>query len=304
MAVQAGGVLADRRGMANRFIPSGDNDFLLMARSFSSAITEECERFGISSEEARSLAVQVEAYKAKLDVVLCRATRSPTVTAEKEEARRALEKMIKRLALRVRATDALDSPMMVRLGMRERVARPRACPQEPPKLAFVRALHAGNGDAPRHELTFRAMQWGKTKPEGAARLELFVDLVRPGEAIPAHPGANHGGRPWYLRSYTRSPIVVAPPMTRTAMRVVYWGRWADSTGNVGPFSSTAVGWIEGGSENYLPGSNATLNRPAKLLEDLSEETATSTVSVTVMEARYQQLNPQDVTPLQLESDAA
>ena len=37
------------------------------------------------------------------------------------------------------------------------------------------------------------------------------------------------------------------------MRVVYWGRWADSSGNVGPFSATAAGWIEGGSHRLLPG---------------------------------------------------
>jgi hypothetical protein len=93
-------------------------------------------------------------------------------------------------------------------------------------------------------------------------------------------------------------------MTRTAMRVVYWGRWADSTGEVGPFSSTAVGWIEGGSEHFLPGSASRQFKPAKLLEDLREEKEESTISVTVLEARYQQLNPRDVTPRQLESDAA
>ena len=99
-----------------------------------------------------------------------------------------------------------------------------------------------------HELSFFDFTTRSTrKPEGAVRLELFVDLVLTDEPIPARPGANHGGRPWYLRSYTRSPIVLAPPMASVPMRVVYWGRWADSVGNVGPFSATAVGWIEGGS---------------------------------------------------------
>jgi hypothetical protein len=35
-------------------------------------------------------------------------------------------------------------------------------------------------------------------------------------------------------------------MARVPMRVVYWGRWADSVGNVGPFSATAAAWIEAG----------------------------------------------------------
>src|SRR5690242_90192 len=88
-------------------------------------------------------------------------------------------------------------------------------------------------------------------------MELFVDLIPPDEPIPAYPGANLGGRPWYLRSFTRNPIIIAPPMPRVPMRVVYWGRWADSVGNVGPFSATTVGWIEGGTHHALPGGAGT-----------------------------------------------
>jgi hypothetical protein len=61
------------------------------------------------------------------------------------------------------------------------------------------------------------------------------------------------GTSLYLRSYTRSPIRLTPPMAKVPMRIVYWARWADSTGNVGPFSATAAAWIEGG--NYLPRLN-------------------------------------------------
>jgi hypothetical protein len=129
------------------------------------------------------------------------------------------------------------------------------CPQEPPRLRFVRALHQA-GASPMHELSFTSYDLNRARPEGAVRLELFVDLVAPDEPVPAHPGANHGGRPWYLCSFTRSPIVLAPPMPRVPMRVLYWGRWAGSgsgPGNVGPFSATAAGWIEGGTHGYLPG---------------------------------------------------
>jgi hypothetical protein len=40
------------------------------------------------------------------------------------------------------------------------------------------------------------------------------------------------------------------------MRVLYWGRWADSSGGVGPFSATCAAWIEGGTHNNLPGGLA------------------------------------------------
>src|SRR5206468_1628916 len=91
------------------------------------------------------------------------------------------------------------------------------------------------------------MELGVNLREGKAK-----QLTVPPEApIPAHPGANLASRPWYLRSYTRSPIRIIPPLARMPMQVVYWGRWADSAGNVGPFSATAVAWIEGGSHHRL-----------------------------------------------------
>jgi hypothetical protein len=134
------------------------------------------------------------------------------------------------------------------------------------------------------------------------RLELFVDLIPPDEPIPAYPAANHGGRPWYLRSYTRSPIVIAPPMPRVPMRVVYWGRWADSTGNVGPFSATAAGWIEGGSHHMLPGGTriGTIGKqPVPMLEDVRASVSQKrerTYVVAVLEAQYQSINPQSAAP--------
>ena len=91
---------------------------------------------------------------------------------------------------------------------------------------------------------------------GRARLELFVDLVPLNEPIPAHPGERSGGRLWYLRSFTTSRFEVDFPRLVVGdrpvpMRVAYWGRWADSTGGVGPFSQTCVSPLEQ-SEYALP----------------------------------------------------
>jgi hypothetical protein len=54
-----------------------------------------------------------------------------------------------------------------------------------------------------------------------------------------------GGRPWYLGSFTKSPIRVSPPIPPTPMLVVYWVRWADSSCRTGPFSKTCEARWEG-----------------------------------------------------------
>jgi len=242
--------------MGEKFIPNGDVAFDQMAHNFAQDIAREPERFAIAQEDSDALSAAVAAYRAAFRAARAPISRSPRATRAKAEARAEAERHIRRLANMIRHNDAVDARAKHALKLRARPAKAKtqSVPDEPPRLKFVRALHEGNGSSPVHELEFREFHSeAKTKPPGAVRVELFVDLVPPDEPIPAHPGANHGGRPWYLRSFTRNPIVLAPPMARVPMRVVYWARWADSSGNVGPFSATAAAWIEGGSHHLLPG---------------------------------------------------
>jgi hypothetical protein len=83
------------------------------------------------------------------------------------------------------------------------------------------------------------------KPAGVAWLELYVDLVPVDEPIPTWPGERWGGRKWHLRSFTRSPMTVDYPKCNERMRVVYWARWANSSGDPGPFSPTLATRVEG-----------------------------------------------------------
>lgn len=280
-----------------KFIPSGDVAFQIMSRVFASHISAEPERFGISHDDAKELAQAVQRFHEAMAVTLH--TRSRSTTMQKTSARAEAEKIIRRLANVIRANPKLDFETKLRALVIDRPKRGRRqkCPQEPPRLTFENALHRGNGGSPTHELRFASLD-GKPKPEGANRLELFVDLVSPDEPIPKHPGDNHGGRPWYLRSYTRSPIRIVPPMAKVAMRVVYWARWADSTGNVGPFSASAVGWVEGGnvSRRALTGRNPNAVEPlieveTRASDEREDSRREPSYSVAVIEAHYLSLMP-------------
>ena len=61
-----------------------------------------------------------------------------------------------------------------------------------------------------------------------------------------------------------------PPICRVSMLVVYWGRWADAVGNVGPWSATVVSRVEGHSPHvWLPGPKGPNSRFA-VLDDRSQ----------------------------------
>jgi hypothetical protein len=282
--------------MSQKFIPNGDFDFVMMAEQFERTIATDPKRFAVTAGEAADLSAATAAYRVALNAARG-AARTPMATRTKDAARAVVERIVRRMAAVIRVSDAVDAAAKGLLNLRERPAKAKQvpCPDAPPRLKFVRALHEGNGAAPLHELEFRELHaFSNRKPAGAVRLELFVDLILPDEAVPPYPVANLAGRPWYLRSYTRSPIVVAPPMTRVPMRVIYWGRWADSTGNVGPFSATAAAWIEGGSAHSLPGGVGMTVPGARKPAALIETAATAggreqTINVLVLEAQYQSL---------------
>ena len=295
--------------MGEKIVPNGDVAFKTMAEAFARVIAADPARFAVEPGDAEALSAAVARYAEALLLSQGGASRSPAATRAKDASRAEAERLVRRIAHRVRINDRVPAEAKFALNLRERPARAtrQTCPQEPPRLRFVRALHQGNGATPMHELTFRAIgATSSAKPAGAVRLELFVDLVPPDEPIPARPGANHGGRPWYLRSFTRSPIVIAPPMARVPMRVVYWGRWADSTGNVGPFSATAVAWIEGGSHHFLPGGQFVTRNAPPLLEDATAPGPAErdpTYSVAVLDAQYETLNAAAVAPPALPAPA-
>ncbi len=79
-------------------------------------------------------------------------------------------------------------------------------------------------------------------------------------------------------------IRLTPPLASEPMRVVYWARWADSAGNVGPFSATAVGWIEGGSHHLMPMVMRRGERPeiVDVSRQLIDEARQTTVIVAMM----------------------
>jgi hypothetical protein len=174
-------------------------------------------------------------------------------------------------------------------------------------MRFLRSLHEGAGAWPVHELDFRALDFSAARPAGAARLELFVDLVAPEDPVPNHPWARYGGQggqggqgAWYLRSYTRSPIVLAPPMATVPMLVVYWGRWADSAGNVGPFCATVVSRIEGGPQHLMPIARPGDARSIALLAPAADQAAdagganTSRFRIARLDARERSLYPREM----------
>ncbi len=236
--------------MGNRFIPDGDSAFESMARGFATTIAKDPEKYTLNAHDAEMLTRAVRTFEDARKQT-ARGTRTIAAVRGKDDARKRAEEMVRRLGRIIRASDQISEPDKLAVFIHPRDPRPtrRTVPLTPPVLHYMGAENdAGYGGAGMHVIHFSESPdiKGRKKPHGAVRIELFVDLVPDGQPIPRFPGQHLGGRPWYLRSFTSSPIRVAPPIPPVSMMVVYWARWADAKGNVGPFSSTlrarAEGW--------------------------------------------------------------
>ena len=152
---------------------------------------------------------------------------------------------------------------LLRLKLKPKRLGKRKCPKVPPQLIF-----AGSGDGVAGEVGIGSgsgihvikffggrdsdvikksdsmVDMRRAKPDGAVRIELYFDMVPVGESVPRLP--NERGWPKYLRSYTRSPMEVEFPLpVGEPMLLVYWARWADSTGEVSRWSKPCVARVEG-----------------------------------------------------------
>lgn len=244
------------QGKTHRFIPDADRDFAKMARNFANHVASNAERFSVSPEQVAALGAAVEAFRGALFKALWQTSAGPHATKRKNDAREKAEKSVRDMAKFIRGSleSALTSVdrWCLNLPEKRKRAKARLCPQIAPVLRFVGV--AGEGckgrGVPRHILEYgNDFDYASNaKPHAAVRLELFVELVPVGVPIPSHPGQLSGGRLWYVRSYSTSRFEVEFPVLDdgSPALVVYWGRWADARGGVGPFSQTCVARMEGG----------------------------------------------------------
>lgn len=225
--------------MAGKFIPDSDSGFARMARVFSDATAIDPARYFLSAEDARDLGHAVSEFRHHLALASWPSTRSTRTIMEKDAARQRAERLVRKYGALIRANPQINRSAKMSVGVRERPGRlhRRECPKHAPHLRYL------GSERGVHLLEFRE-QWGarsRAKPRGASRLELFIEMVEPGRAMPESPGA----RPWYLRSFTSSPMRVQFPTPAGPRMIVYWGRWADATGEVGPWSKRVVARVEG-----------------------------------------------------------
>ncbi len=328
--------------MPKQLFPEADQDFAESAEVFAQTIARDPQRYFLSTEDAARITRAAKRFCEAYRVARATGTRTTVTSMAKREARKEAERVMRKCANLIRPNEEISRADKEAVRIRERPTKLRArkCPRKPPLLEYERAIDASGHGPGRHGLRFRAASeakdhektkslaasmpgWGakrrrkrasaagtRAKPAGAARIEIFVGLVADGEPMPAHPGDLPRGRAWYVRSFTRSPIELAFPVPATAMLVVYWARWADAKGEVGPISKTCRARVEGGfaSAAALTDQRLATRRQTKCVVTLCERPQRYLEQVEadalLLEEETMNVEPVEMLPLKQRSEAA
>jgi hypothetical protein len=245
-----------------KFVPEADSDFAFTAGGFAAMLQADPAKYGLTTENAAEIEAAVSEFRSLLAKTLHRFTRNAQMVMLKDVARQKAEDVVRRYANIIRANpDVKDTDKrMLRIKVRpKRLGKPK-CPLHPPALRF---LGSGDGVEGVHLLRYAESDEGKVilpsatygmhrkaRPDGAARMELYFDMIPVGEPVPMRP--DERGWPKYLDSYTRSPMEVEFPMPSVPMLFVYWGRWVGTRGDRSRWSRPCVARVEGWSPGRAP----------------------------------------------------
>ena len=214
--------------MADLLFPDDDAGILAVAVNFAQVLKKNQSRYFVVDSEVDEIRRNVEEFRAAYFAANDKSTRTQAAVSLKDQTRNSTVSFIRTYANIIRANQGVSDQAKIELGMQphNRGRSPRSCPQSEPLLKF-------QGLAPgMHGLRFSDAKTpnSSAKPMCAVRLELFMALSDPNGPEPTIDEAK------YLRSYTKNPIRIMLPAPGTPKLVTYWGRWADSRGEVGPWS--------------------------------------------------------------------
>jgi hypothetical protein len=229
--------------MADLLFPDDDAGILTVAMTFATGVAANPQLYFLDAGDAELILRVANEYKDAYFAANDKSTRTQAAVNIKNQTQASMMHVIRGYAKTIRTLGGVSDAAKINIGVipHSGTMSRRTCPQSAPLLKFI-------GTTPgRHMITFSDTYspTSRKKPFCAVRLELFMMMTDPTEPVPMSYDETAPGSS-YLRSYTRSRMQIAHPQPAKPMLITYFARWADSTGEVGPFSLALPTTIVGG----------------------------------------------------------
>lgn len=208
------------------YIPASDWGFKSFLQNFSTLISADPGKYGLSGADAVIIADRYTAYAAAFDTVQAPTTRNATTIGQKDAQRASAVASVRVYAQTIKMNKGVDNEAKLALGIHVDDPTPTPIPQ-PTTAPLLTIVAAFSG---QHEIRYadETTPAKRGKPQGVIQMELRRTVET---GANPDPGA---ARPVGL--FTKQPVMVEQDPLDAGKTATYFGRWVTRTGLVGPWS--------------------------------------------------------------------
>jgi len=208
------------------YIPQTDWAFKSFLQNFSTLISADPNRYGVSAADATVIANHYTAFASAFDTVQAPSTRNATTIAQKDAVRASAAASIRIYAQIIKANQGVDNEDKAALGIHldDPTPTPIPAPTSAPLLSIVAAFSG------QHEIRYADENTpaSRAKPHGVLQLQLNRTV-----ATGANPDPNASTM---VGLFTKQPVMVPQDPADVGKTATYFGRWVTRKGLFGPWS--------------------------------------------------------------------
>lgn len=213
------------------FLPDADGPFAAWCRNFIAAVAADPTRYGLTLSDAAELEAVLAAFEAAFATALDPATRTSVAVCIKNQARAALERLLRSAAHRVQSFPGTGAGDRTALGLSDRTPRGSRIgpPQTQPVLS--RTL-TPRGSIPALRIQDSLDFYRTALPHGVSSALVFTCVCPPGTS----PPTDFDG--WRFEGIATRDLFPLPDRPEDeGLRVYAMAVWANPRGQLGPRST-------------------------------------------------------------------
>jgi hypothetical protein len=212
--------------VASDYIPKPDAEALIWMQTFAAGISASVATYDLVAADATAINAAVDAFASANSVAASPATRTPVSINLRDVARDAAESICRQYASQIKVNAGISDANKIAIGVRP--INTDRVPVPPPGTSPLLNIVLATPGVQQLRFADSLTPDSGAKPIGAASLQVFVAV---GTAAVTDPDAAD-----FKGAFTRNPVAMDFPAADDGKVATYFARWANSKGEVGPWS--------------------------------------------------------------------
>jgi hypothetical protein len=208
-------------------VPAGDEEAEQYMRTFAENIAANYAAYAMSLADSQALSLAVGNFTTAWNRYKNPITTGPLALTQKNETRNAAEALVRLHSMQIKFNAGISTELKDAIGVRQ--PNPNRTSNDEPTTNPILAIIGALPGSQTLRFTDSTTPTSRAKPPGVSLMELWV-AIGEDEAEDRSTARSIG-------LFTKNPIGIAFQEADNQKIATYWGRWANSKGQYGPWSS-------------------------------------------------------------------